>query len=578
MDSTTLLPDGLAFKLVRWTLLYIAMLAVWAISSTRTTIDSRQTFGKSAIWRWASIAVGLLVFVVIPSTEPRWLPLSALLLPIVPVVYGIQRFYRRGGTGLVRAIVTGTPKLITISAGLSWRLATVVAEAAWGILLALFRLDWQAAAKRFGKLKSQIRGILERLGVTPPSEELVFLDPGGLPYDLVGDPRLKSFSRSAVDSVTRILSQGLGLDASEIVLKPLGRDGTSVRYLIDGAWHDATPLSRDEAPDVTGVLKVIGDVATAKPGGVIRGGFVALAGARRCDIAVSVGPSDAGELVSLTNSAGTRSLVNQGVASLGMDDGLIKAVRSVLQQPQGLVLFAGRPDSGRGTSLYAAATEINPAVKKIATVEAAPRFELDEVTQVLVANTATGFQQAIATALFHQPEVLIIRDIQDRETADQALKAAFAGKLVLAGFPAQDSTDALLRFLDLGIDRSLVKSALVAILSQRLARVLCPDCKAAYTPTPDLLGKLGLRPSGSLEFYRETGCPKCRATGYRGRTGVFELLVVDATLREALAAGASTEDLQKVGRSKLVRSLRQSAVAKVVNGVTSVNEAAKVLK
>ena len=283
-------------------------------------------------------------------------------------------------------------------------------------------------------------------------------------------------------------------------------------------------------------------------------------------------------MLSITSSAGIRSLASQGVTALGMDDGLLKAIRTVLQQPQGLVLFAGGTDSGKSTSLYAAITEINPALKKIATVESSPRFEIDQVTQVLVTNSATGFQQAISTALWHQPEVLVIRDVQDRETAEQALKASFSGRLVLAGLPAKDSTDALLRFLGLGVDRSLFKSALVAILSQRLARVLCPNCRTAYTPTPDLLAKLGARPSGSLEFYRETGCPSCRATGYRGQTGVFELLVPDAALREALTSGAPDEGLEKLCRSKLFRSLRQSAIGKVINGVTSVNEAAKVLK
>jgi type II secretory ATPase GspE/PulE/Tfp pilus assembly ATPase PilB-like protein len=578
MDSTSLLPDGLAFKLIRWTILYVVLLIVWAITSTRMTIDARQTFGKSAIWRWASMAVGLMVFVVVPSTEPRWLLLSGLLLPIVPALYATQRFYRRGGTGLLRATFSGTYKLVTVLAGLSWRLATVIVASAWGILLALCRFDWQAAAKRLDGLKARVRGILQRVGLTPPSEELVFLDPGGLPCDVFADPRLKSFTRSAIESVNRILEQGLGFEATEIALRPQGKDGSSVRYLIDGAWYDAPSLPREEAAEVAGVLKSIGDVSGNTAGGIKRGGFVVLLGNKRCDLAVSAGPAEGGELVSLLNSARIRSLASQGMALLGMDDALLKTVRTVLQQPQGLVLVAGRPDSGRGTTLYAAITEIDPAVRKIATVESSPRFEIDQVTQVLVANSTTGFQQAIATALFHQPDVLVIRDISDRETAEQVLKASFAGKLVLAGIPAQDSTDALSRFLDLGVDRSLVKSALIAILSQRLARVLCQDCRAAYTPTPDLLGKLGVRPSGNLEFYRETGCPKCRGSGYRGQTGVFELLVPDAAVREALAGGMPAEDLHKLTRSKLVRSLRQSAISKVINGVTSVNEAAKVLK
>jgi general secretion pathway protein E len=578
MDSTTLLPDGLAFKLLRWTIFYVVLLVFWAITSTRTTIDARLTFGKSSLWRWASIAVGLLVFVVVPSTEPRWLALSSLLLPVVPVVYAIQRFYRRGGTGLARATFSGSYKFATTLVGLSWRLTTVVVEAAWGILLALFRLDWKAAAKRLDGLKTQIRTMLQRLGLIPPSEELVFLDPGGLPCDIFADIRLKAFPRTAVESVLRMIGQGLGLEASEIVLRPKGKDGTSVRFLIDGTWHDATPLPREEASQVTSVLKTIADIAPSQGGGIKKGGFVVLLGPKRCDITASVGPADGGELLSLSSSAGTRVLVGQGMASLGMDDGLLKAVHGLLQQPQGLVLFAGRPHSGRGTSLYAAVTDVNPAVRKIATVETEPLFELQQVTQVLITNATSGFQQAMSTALWQQPEVLVVRDIQDREMAEQALKASFAGKLVLAGFPARDSTEALIRFLDLGVDRSLVKSALLGILSQRLARVLCPDCRTAYTPTPDLLGKLGIRPSGTLEFYRETGCPKCRATGYRGQTGVFELLMADAVLREAMTNGLPVEDMQKISRSKLVRSLRQSAIGKVVNGVTSVNEAAKVLK
>lgn len=580
MPELSFLPPGISASLLRWVVVYAVALFTWAIASTWVTIDARVTFGKSKVVRWSSIALGILLFVVIPATEPRWILPASLLILVVPILYGVLRFYRRGGTGLLRATTTGAFNLTVFSAKLAYRGSSLVATGLWGILLAILRLDWQAVRQRTNGLRQQLDDALRLVRVLPPSEKLIILDQGGKPVDLLDDPQFADFPKSTCQSVLRILQQAHQQRAEEVRVAP-GPSGTWViQYAVDGDQANGGSLSRDEGPLVLNAIKTLAAIPIAPATTRREGRFSLIAGDDPADIVVAIAPSDGGEAATLRSLGRDRKLATQGLAELGMDDRLRETVRQLLGAKQGLILFAGPRGSGKSTSLYAAMSEIDPNVRSIATVEAAPKYAVEHVTQVHVQKGDSGaYRAGLETAMFHEPEVLVIRDIGDRETAEQALKAAFAGHLVLAGFPAKDTVDALEKLTSLGVDRGLLKLMFLGVVSQRLARVLCPECKTVYEPSGELRQKLGIPPGKSVQFQREKGCPQCLGKGYRGRTGVFECLITQGPLRESLFGGTlSTAESAKLCRSNMFRSLRQSILGKLAQGITSVNEAARVLK
>jgi type II secretory ATPase GspE/PulE/Tfp pilus assembly ATPase PilB-like protein len=216
----------------------------------------------------------------------------------------------------------------------------------------------------------------------------------------------------------------------------------------------------------------------------------------------------------------------------------------------------------------------------VATVEKAAQHRLTQTPQTITAGgNPEDFADAMQIALLEDPEVVVVRDIADAKTADLCLKTALAGRLVIAGFAANDTATAIERILQLGADRALLDVALSAVVSQRLARVLCDSCKTSYQPSEEVLLSLGIKRKTSVQFYRETGCLKCRSTGYKGRTGVFELLIVDDAARSIMTNDSiASLDRRKLLRNSMLRTLQRSGVAKVVHGVTSITEMRKVLK
>lgn len=575
-ESLSVVPGGYSYTLLRWLALYVGMLFAWALTATNATVDARLTFGRSVLVRWASAAVGLLVFVVVPAFAARLLLPSAVLLAVVPVTYQVFRFYRRGGTGLLRATFVGTKYTTYLLYRWGLRLSTAIIEVSWIGLQALLHFDWA----KLKQLPEMARRTWQRLRSTPkPATEVVLLQGTGLPIDLANDPRLKHFPATVVQRVPSLLSEAFRVRASEILITTSPQGAGELRYKIDGALVAGTAMAGDESMFVTRAVKAIAGLNASKTTHAQEGVIPIMSGNDRSDVFVSTAPSGDRETLLLRLTADERRLIGNGLGGLGIDDTALKAIRGFLGQQEGLVLVTGRPDSGRSTTIYAAIGEIEGLGKRVATVEASPRLRLERVPQVRGGSPGgASFPQAIETALRNDPDVLVVRDVLDRETAEACLRAAIAGRLVVAGFGGDDAAVALDRLLSLGVDRGLVRLALTGIVAQRLVRVLCESCRTSYEPTPELMGKLGLRMQNPPRLQREAGCPKCRGTGFIGRTGIFEVLAADETLKNSIAADASTPIKRDVVRKALVRSLQQSAVAKVCNGTTSVQEIARVLK
>jgi type II secretory ATPase GspE/PulE/Tfp pilus assembly ATPase PilB-like protein len=576
--SAPVIPGEFTFTALWWLGIYVAMVIAWAVTSTRTTMDARRSFGRSATVRWVSAVIGLLVFVGIPTTLPRLLLPSAVLLAFVPVVYSIFRVYRRGGVGVMRAVRDGTKHTVILAYSVSVRLLTVAAELAWMLLQALLRLDWETL-RNFSEMTRRAGDRVQQI-VSPGSfRDFVILQESGIPLDVEADPRLKTFPKSVIPKVIYLLQQGMNLQAADTILSVQGQGQVESQFRVDGILHNGPAMSREEGVLVARAIKMIAGLPASGAVAAREGSFPVMYGGQRSDVFVEVAPSQGGEAIVLRNTAEERVTIEKGLSGLGIDDAAMAVVGKLISQKAGLLLVAGRVDSGKSTTIHAAIREVGLLGKTVASVEKSMRHRLEHITQIRAGTAgAPNFPTAIDAAIRQHPDVLVVRDIFDRETAEICLREASSGRLVIAGFHADDVADALQRLLSLGVNPGLMSLAITGITAQRLARVLCPSCKTAYQPTPELAAKLGIPMTDSLRFQRTAGCPKCRGTGFQGRTGIFELLQINEVIKSMLTSDASIQNSRQTIRGALTRSLRQSAIAKVYHGVTSVEEVARVLK
>ena len=217
--------------------------------------------------------------------------------------------------------------------------------------------------------------------------------------------------------------------------------------------------------------------------------------------------------------------------------------------------------------------------KNIVTIEDPIEYRLDNISQTAV-NVAADltFANILRSTLRQDPDVILVGEIRDKETAEIAMQAALTGHFVFSTLHANDSATTVTRLLDIGIDTTLIQSALSAVLAQRLLRILCKRCKEAYTPPDNFLQKLGLPPGKQVSLYKEVGCTSCMESGYRGRTGIHELLVFDTNIRELLVGRPSIQDIRQAGRMSGMKTLKQSGIRKVIAGTTSLNEVMRVAK
>jgi general secretion pathway protein E len=244
-----------------------------------------------------------------------------------------------------------------------------------------------------------------------------------------------------------------------------------------------------------------------------------------------------------------------------------------------MMLVCGPTGSGKTTTLYTALGELDVFSKNIVTIEDPIEYRLENISQTAV-NVAADltFANILRSTLRQDPDVILIGEIRDKETAEIAMQAALTGHFVFSTLHANDSATTITRLLDIGIDTTLIQSSLSAVLAQRLVRVLCKRCKEAYTPPDDFLKKLGVPAGKTVSLFKEVGCTSCLESGYRGRTGIHELLVFDNSLRDLLVGRPSIQDIRQAGRQAGMKTLKQSGIQKVLIGITSLNEVMRVAK
>jgi type II secretory ATPase GspE/PulE/Tfp pilus assembly ATPase PilB-like protein len=292
------------------------------------------------------------------------------------------------------------------------------------------------------------------------------------------------------------------------------------------------------------------------------------------DIRVSTLPVIQGETVVMRIL--DRSRVIMTLDGLNFSPEMLERYRRLITKPYGMVLVTGPTGSGKTTTLYASINTIDRKAYNIVTVEDPVEYQMMGVNQMQVNPKAgTTFASGLRSILRQDPDIIMVGEIRDRETAEIAIQAALTGHLVFATLHTNDAAGAATRLIDMGIEPFLIASSAIGIMAQRLARKICDSCKKPYAASPELLASLGIEP-GDVTFYRGEGCPACKSTGYKGRVGLFELMETNEKIRAMIVARASSSSLKAAAAQTGFKTLRQEGLLKAVKGITTVEEVLRV--
>jgi len=377
--------------------------------------------------------------------------------------------------------------------------------------------------------------------------------------------------------VNQIIREALLDRASDIHFEPFEHD-IRVRYRVDGVLHEVMRLPKSARPEMTSRIKIMADMNITERRRPQDGRIQLRIDDRPVDLRVATLPTPQGE--SIVIRVLSQALAFHSLEDLGMNAEHLATVAKLLLKPYGAVLVAGPTGSGKSTTLYAALKRINDETRKIITVEEPVEYQMDGVTQIGV-NNAIGltFASGLRQMLRSDPDVVMIGEIRDPETAVTAVRAALTGHLVLSSIHTNDAPSALTRLSDMDVAPYITSSALLAVIAQRLVRKLCVHCKHPVVPNPDAVVTLGLESAmfAKRRVWGPVGCDRCLNTGYLGRVGIFELMVLDDEIRKLFLHEAPAEQLRSLAIEHGMRTLRQDALDKVLDGVTSLEDAARVV-
>lgn len=370
-----------------------------------------------------------------------------------------------------------------------------------------------------------------------------------------------------------ILADAIRENASDIHIEPF-ENQLRVRFRIDGQLRTVLTLKPTIAPLLISRVKVLAGLDISEKRLPQDGRIAIRLGGRAVDLRVSTLPASFGEravLRLLDKSAGRLSL-----DQLGMPPDVLARFRSLLDRPHGVILVTGPTGSGKTTTLYAALSHLNEAQRNILTIEDPVEYNLPGINQTQVHPKAgLTFAKGLRAMLRQDPDVVMVGEIRDRETADIAIQASLTGHLVLSTLHTNTAIGAVTRLRDMGVEPFLLASGLVGVMAQRLVRRLCPTCKAPYAADAATAAQVGVEPGATL--YRPTGCAACHHTGYQGRLGLYELVVIDERLRQMIHDDASELEMADYAHRQ-ASPLEESGWAKVRAGETSVEEVLRVVR
>ncbi|MEQ8763178.1 MAG: ATPase, T2SS/T4P/T4SS family [Planctomycetota bacterium] len=387
----------------------------------------------------------------------------------------------------------------------------------------------------------------------------------------------ESMARAApvVRLLNYIFFQAIRDQASDIHLEPF-EDDFRVRYRVDGVLYDLEAPPQHLAVALISRVKVMSNLDIAETRVPQDGRIELMIGGRPVDIRVSTLPTMFGE--SCVMRILDRSVVSLDIGQIGLDDQEMSTVLKLVDKPNGIILVTGPTGSGKTTTLYSALNHANDVGVKIITVEDPIEYDIDGIVQIQIQEEiGVTYAKVLRTILRQDPDKILVGEIRDAETAQIAIEASLTGHVVFSTLHTNDAPAAITRLLDIGIDPFLITATLEAIVAQRLVRRICLECKTPYKPTAEILDKLDLtlEDVGNRTFYYGKGCETCNFSGYKGRRGLFEIMVLNEALKQLILDGSSTDQLRRAAQEGGMRTLRESGRLAVFDGSTTIEEVIK---
>ncbi len=372
-----------------------------------------------------------------------------------------------------------------------------------------------------------------------------------------------------------IITEAVNMRASDIHIEPF-EDRVRIRYRIDGALIERDSPPRRLLAALVSRLKVMGRIDIAEKRRPQDGRIKTRVGGRDFDLRVSILPTNHGQAVVLRVL--DRDNIKIGIRNLGFSEENYRRFQQIIRRPNGIFLVTGPTGSGKTTTLYSALGELNRPDRKIITAEDPVEYYLPGINQVEVKHQiGLDFSRIIRAMLRQAPNVILVGEIRDTETAEMAIQASLTGHLVFSTLHTNDAPASITRLIDMGVQPFLVASSLMAVMAQRLVRVVCSKCGAPYRPEPSELEALevSLERAENANFRRGQGCKNCQHTGYRGRKAVFELMMMNSTLREMTFRSEPAQNIRRQARLFGMKTLVEDAVDKALEGITTLSEAYK---
>jgi len=393
-----------------------------------------------------------------------------------------------------------------------------------------------------------------------------------MPATLDDQPRVLEF-------VSRLIGDAIPRRASDIHLDPTDDGRGRVRLRIDGVLQDVEPPAPGLYPKVVSRIKIMADMDLAEPHRPQDGRILVKVRGKECDLRVSALPTVRGTRIVLRIF--DREAITLDFERLGLAGDDLATVRQLIQRPHGIVLCAGPAGSGKTTVLYAMLAELDRNTRCVLSVEDPVEYRLEGVGQIQVkASIGLTSARALRSILRQDPDVILVGELRDLETARVSAQASLTGHLVVSSLHANSAPGALRRLLEMGLEPSLVNATVAGIVTSRIVRVLCPECKQEGAPAAHSLPPAALEAMQHMagaHFCEPKGCDACKGMGYRGRTGIFEILVPDERVRKAVGASGGLGAIRNAALAAGMRPMLLSGLAKAAQGITSVQEVCRVV-
>ena len=393
-----------------------------------------------------------------------------------------------------------------------------------------------------------------------------------------GEEVVDETSAPIVRLVQLMITEAVNMRASDIHVEPF-EDRVRIRYRVDGVLIERDSPPRRLLGALLSRIKILANMDIAERRRPQDGRIKVTVGEKQLDLRVSVLPTNHGQ--SAVMRLLDKDSIKVGVRQLGLSENDFRQFKNLIRRPNGIILVTGPTGSGKTTTLYAALNELNRPDTKIITAEDPVEYYLPGINQVEVKHhIGLDFAKIIRAMLRQAPNVILVGEMRDNETAQMGIQASLTGHLVFSTLHTNDAPGAITRMIDMGVPSYLVSSSVIAVLAQRLVRVVCAKCKQPHTPSEATLESAGITPemAATARFAKGKGCGHCSKSGYRGRLGIFELMLMTNKIRELAFQGVSTQELRRAALSQGMTTLYTDAIRKVLNGTTTIEEVFRVAK